>query len=372
MRPKNFFYVVGLLCLGLMILFSSTEIAQAQTKDEVIKLKMANYFPPPASQSKIAEEFIKDLEARTNGRIKVEYFAGGSLLTGPAMYQGIETGIVDIGYSHVYYTPGRMPVTEFVGLPFGFPSAWVASNVVMDLYYKVRPKEWDRVNLLWLSGSAPNSILTSSKPVKVMEDLKGLKIRAPSMVGEIISSLGGTPTPTPVVEVYDTMAKGVNDGAYLNYEVLKTFRLAEVTKYTTACWQTGSTYPFYMAMNKNSYKKLPVDLKLIFDKLCGEYAGRSALMWNEIEIGGMNLGKEKGIQFIDLSDEEAARWRKAVKPLFDTYITKLAKQGYAESEVKSWVQFVEERIDYYTKKQIQNRIPSPTGPSAMRPENIGK
>jgi TRAP-type C4-dicarboxylate transport system substrate-binding protein len=288
------------------------------------------------------------------------------------MYQGIETGVVDIGYSHVYYTPGRMPVTEFCGLPFGFPSAWVASHVVNDFYLKVRPKEWDKVRLLWFNGSAPNSILTASKPVRTLEDLKGLKIRAPSMVGEIIDDLGGTPTPTPVVEVYDTMAKGVNDGAYLNYEVLKTFRLAEVTKYTTECWQTGSTYPFYMAMNKNSYKKLPPDLKEIFDLLCGEYAERYALMWNEIEFGGVIFGLQKGVQFIDLSDEEAAKWKKAVQPLFEVYTQKLVKQGFAESEVKSWISYLNERIEYYTKKQIEWRIPSPTGPAAMRPANIAK
>jgi len=46
---------------------------------KVIKLKFANYFPPPAKQSKICEEFIADVEKLTNGRVKIQYFAGGSL-----------------------------------------------------------------------------------------------------------------------------------------------------------------------------------------------------------------------------------------------------------------------------------------------------
>ncbi|MGD9235897.1 MAG: hypothetical protein PVF09_04430, partial [Desulfobacterales bacterium] len=68
---------------------------------EVIKLKMANYFPPPAPHSKICEDFIADVEERTNGRVKIQYFAGGSLLKAPQMYEGVVTGISDIGLAHV-------------------------------------------------------------------------------------------------------------------------------------------------------------------------------------------------------------------------------------------------------------------------------
>ena len=127
-----------------------------------------------------------------------------------------------------------------------------------------------------------------------------------------------------------------------------------------------------MAMNKNSYKKLPPDLKEIFDNLCGEYRERTALMWNEIEIAGANFGKQKGIQFIELSDAEAAKWKKAVEPVINSWIERLGKQGYPESEVRDWISFLKERYEYYTKKQIEYRIPSPTGAEALRPENIGK
>ena len=86
----------------------------AQSK--VIEMKIANFFPPPAKQSKLLDQFGKDLAERSGGRIKVQYFAGGSLLKAPAIYKGIEAGIADIGYAHVYYTPGRMPVSEAAGL----------------------------------------------------------------------------------------------------------------------------------------------------------------------------------------------------------------------------------------------------------------
>ena len=369
MRQKSLLTVAGILCLGLMVAFALFQVPQAKAK--VIKLKFANFFPPPAKQSKICEDFIKDLEFRSGGRIKVQYFAGGSLLRAPAIYKGIESGITDIGYAHVYYTPGRMPVTEAGGLPLGYPSAWVASKVVNDFYYKVMPKEWNKVKVLWLNAAAP-SLVISKKPVRKLEDLKGLSIRAPGVPGEIISALGGTPAPTRMMEVYDALAKGVNDGVYTPYETIKTFRFAEVVDYTTISWQVGNTYPFYVAMNKNSYKKLPPDLKEIFDNLCGEYRERYALMWNEIDIVGKNFGAKKGVEYIELSDAEAAKWKKAVESAIDGYIKMMVGKGFSESEVRGWISFLRERIDYYTKKQIEYRIPSPTGPEAMRPKNIGK
>ena len=227
------------------------------------------------------------------------------------------------------------------------------------------------IYFLWLNAAAP-SLVISKKPVRKLEDLKGLSIRAPGVPGEIISALGGTPAPTPMMEVYDALAKGVNDGVYTPYETIKTFRFAEVVDYTTISWQVGNTYPFYVAMNKNSYKKLPPDLKEIFDNLCGEYRERYALMWNEIDIVGKNFGAKKGVEYIELSDAEAAKWKKAVESAIDGYIKMMVGKGFSESEVRGWISFLRERIDYYTKKQIEYRIPSPTGPEAMRPKNIGK
>ena len=119
MRSKKLFILGLVVCVSFTFsLISYGGLAQAAE----VNLKIANFFPPPSKQSKITEEFGKELEARSGGRIKVQYFAGGSLLKAPAMYKGIESGITDIGYAHVYYTPGRMPVTEGAGLPLSLPS----------------------------------------------------------------------------------------------------------------------------------------------------------------------------------------------------------------------------------------------------------
>jgi len=364
MRQNRLLIVAGIFCLGLMVAVLPFHGAYAAPK--VIKLKFANFFPPPSYQSKYLAEFCNEVEKRTNGRVKIQYFAGGSLLKAPAIYSGIQTGIADIGYAHVEYTPGRMPVTEACDLPLGYPSAWVGSQVANDFYNEFKPKEWDKVKMLWMNTSNPNLMITK-KPVRKLEDLKGLIIRAPGRVGNTIKALGGTPAPTPMMEVYDAMAKGVIDGVNTPFETLKTFRFAEVVGYTTASWQVGNVYTFYIAMNKNSYKKLPPDIKEIFDELCGEYRERYALMWNVIDSLGKEFAKQKGVEIIELTEHEAARWVKAAAPVIEDYIKDMVGKGYPEAEVRGWIKFLRDRIDYWTKKQIFIRLKAPTGPPAMRP-----
>jgi TRAP-type C4-dicarboxylate transport system substrate-binding protein len=327
---------------------------------------MANYFPPPSKQSKICEEFAAELENRTGGRIKIQYFAGGSLLKAPAIHKGITTGIADIGFTHVEYTAGRMPVTEACDLPLGYPSAWVAGHVVSDFYDKFKPKEWAGLHIMWMHSSNPNVMITT-KPVRTIEDMKGLTIRAPGRVGDTVAALGGTPAPTPVMETYDAMSKGVLQGVNIPYETLKTFRFAEVAKYVTVSWQVGNLYTFYTAINENSYKKLPPDLKEVFDELCGEFKERSALMWNSIDFVGKAFGQEKGMEFIELTPEQVEKWRNATLPVIDNYIASMVKAGYAEAEVKGWIQYLRDRIDWWTKKQAELYIKSPTGPPEIRP-----
>lgn len=365
MNKKNFLIslsTAAIICFTFALPFINSTAHSA----DVIQLKFANYFPPPAPHSKICEDFIADVEKRTNGRVKIQYFAGGSLLKAPQMYEGVTTGIADIGLAHVEYTPGRFPVTEICDLPLGYPSGWVANQVVNDFYRNFQPKEWNDVHILWMHASNPNVVI-SKKPVRSLADMKGLTIRAPGRVGDTIKALGATPAPTPIMETYDGIAKGVLDGVNTPYETLRTFRFAEVAKHVTSSWQVGNLYTFYVAMNKNKYNSLPPDIKQIFDELSGEYRERMALMWNSIDFLGKNFATSKGVEFIDLTSAQAATWENATKPVIEDYVKKMVAAGNSEDEVRGWLAYLNDRINYWTDKQIKLFIKSPTGPPEMRP-----
>ena len=368
MRQKRMFMLVlaAVLSVGLMV----TVLPAGKAHAAKVTLKVANFFPPPSFQSKVLGEFCKDLEKRTNGEVKVDYFAGGSLLKSTEMFDGVVDGIADIGYSHVYYTPGRFLILETTGLPIGYASGWVASQCMNDFFQEVQPKEFDQVKLLWMNASPPSGIATKTRPVRKLGDLKGLTIRAPGMAGEVIKALGGTPAPTPMVEVYDAISKGVIDGESSNYETLFAFKFAEVVKYETSIWPINFPFPFYLVMNKNSYKKLPADIKPIFDKLVGEYKERYILMWNAIDFVGEKAGKEHGVEFIDIPASEIQKWKDAVAPVFDNHVKTMVQKGYPEAEVRGWIRFLYDRAEFWKNKQIELRIVSAVGPPELKPQAL--
>jgi hypothetical protein len=95
-------------------------------------------------------------------------------------------------------------------------------------------------------------------------------------------------------------------------------------------------------------------------------------MWNEIDLEGKEFAKDKGVKYLELSPQEAARWQKAVEPVINNYVKELVSKGYKEAEVRSWIDYMRERIKYWTEKQIEYKIASPTGPEALRPEALAK
>jgi len=108
----------------------------ATTPPDVIELKCATHFGAPAAQSQALQQFCNDVGEQTGGKIKIEFYAGGTLLDAAAMYQGVVDGVADIGYDPIHYTAGRFPVTEVITSTLGWPSAWVGAHVANEFYYK--------------------------------------------------------------------------------------------------------------------------------------------------------------------------------------------------------------------------------------------
>lgn len=362
MKQSKSLMFVGILCLGLMLAVSPMGAgAQAKT----INLKVANYFPPPSGQSKIMVQFIAELEARTGGKVKVRYFPGGSLLKAPATIKGVEKGIADIGLAHIEYTAGRFPVMEAAELPLGYPTGWVANQMMNEFYNKFMPKELDKFKILWWHANAP-SVLITKKPVRKIEDLKGMTIRAPGLMGDIIKACGATPAPTHIMETYDAISKGVIDGVFTPFETLRTFKFAEVAKYVTVARPIGASYPFFIAMTKKKYNALPADVKVVLDTLAGQYRERMAMMWNAIEFPGKNFGKKMGVEYIELSGAEEAKFQAAADSVVEGYVKKMVAKGFKEAEVRGWIKFLKTRTEEMLELQKFYQIKSTVGPPEVR------
>jgi TRAP-type C4-dicarboxylate transport system substrate-binding protein len=326
--------------------------------DTPIKLKFANYFPPTHKNSILFAEFSQEINKKSGGKVDISYYPGGTLLTAPKMAAGVTTGIADIGLSHFAYSRGRFPVMEVVELPLGFPSAWVGAGVANEFYEKFKPKELDQFHPLAFCASTPNVIGTLTKPVRTLEDIKGLKVRGTGRIGDIVKALGATPMPIEIVDMYESLRRGVVDGNLGSAEQLEGFKIGELLKYVTASWKTGGCFGFYTMMSKAKWDTLPPDMQKLFTDVSNEYKDKWGIAFNSIDFGGIQYLKSHGGQVINLSDAETTKWVKAVQPVIADYKKDLVAKGYKEQEVDTWINFVKERTEYWKGQEKARKIPT--------------
>jgi TRAP-type C4-dicarboxylate transport system substrate-binding protein len=352
-------YIMGkrmfLVLVAVLLLFAAHSVTNAA---DTIKLKFANYFPATHKVSAIFDQFSQEINKRGGGKVEVSYYAGGTLLTAPKMAAGVATGIADIGLSHLAYTRGRFPVMEAMELPLGFPSGYIGTHVAGEFYDKVKPKEWDQFQPLIFSFSPPCGLQSVNKPVRTLEELKGMKIRGTGRIGDLVKALGATPMPLEMVDLYEALRRGVIDGNYGALETLKGFKTGEIIKYVTATWQIGVSYTFYVAMNKQKWDGLPPDMKKLFVDVSNEFRDKWAVEWNMIDLEGAEFLKSRGGQILNISDAEGAKWVRAAQPVVTDFKKDLASKGFNESEVDTWVAFIKERIEYWKGQEKANKVPS--------------
>ena len=351
----------ALVALGLFVCvlaLASVSVPSVYGAAE-IKLKFSNFFPATHQYAILGQQFCEEIKKRTNGKVEIAYYPSGILTTAPKMFEGVVNSVSDIGLAHVEYTRGRFPVTETLCLPLGYPSGYIAGQVANDFYNKFHQKDWDNVHVLFFYSTGPQIISTTKKPVRKLEDLKGLKIRAAGRPADVIKLLGGTAVPVEMADIYDGLQRGVVDGLLTSMEVQKGWKTGELIKYATLSWPVGTAYTFYVVMNKGKWDKMPDDAKKVFNEVSLEWKDKYGIASNEIDIEGRDYLKKFGGQLIPLSADEVKRWTTAAEPSIEKHTKELEAKGYKKAEIEGWIKFVRERTDYWAKREKELKVAAP-------------
>lgn len=309
------FFLITTVGIAFMSVGSST--AQA----EPIKLTYSIFFPPTHAQAIAAMDYAKEVEKRTDGKVQITTFPGGTLTKAPMVYDGVVQGISDMGNSCFAYTRGRFPVMEVVDLPMGYPSGKVATCVANAFAKTVNPKELQDVKVLYVHAHGPG-LLHTKKPVRTLEDLKGMKIRATGLSAKVVEALGAVPVAMPQGDTYESLQKGVVEGTFGPIEVLKGWKQGEVIDYTTDCSSIGYTTAMFVVMNKDKWNALPDDVKKVMEETAEEWVAVHGKAWDAADKEGRKFTLSLDNEIITLSDEENAKWRKAVEPIIKDYASK--------------------------------------------------
>lgn len=148
--------------------------------------------PPTHIQSKLAEQWCREVEARSGGQVVIEYYPAGTLTKPKDCYDGVVQRISDIGLSALGYTKGRFPVMNG-GSAHGLYIRSPGHSRGQRGFRQIRSGELTTCMFCISNAHGPGKLHTVGKAVKTMADLKGMKIRATGNSASVISALGGSP-----------------------------------------------------------------------------------------------------------------------------------------------------------------------------------
>ncbi|MCG8642028.1 MAG: TRAP transporter substrate-binding protein [Desulfobacterales bacterium] len=300
-------------------------VAPTFAKDKKINIRFSTWHTPAgADVKKLWIPMLEEMKKRSNGRITYTMYAGGALGKGPDHYDIIKTGLSDMGYATLSWTPGRFPMTDVLSSPISSPAKWKAAEAGRAMHDKLLHTEFKGIKVLHINNCVMAHLWTTRK-VETMEDLKGMKIRSPGgLQTRAIEALGATPVFMPLGDVYLSMETGVIEGVVTCPALVKAFKLHEVAKFGTpatfGCVSEG------LFVNERFWKRVPEDLKPIIEDV-GKNAYKIAGIFDEHWYSETMEGFGDTVEISELTPEEQARWDKQFSDMLVTWAEELEAKG---------------------------------------------
>ncbi len=316
------------LVISISLILTLTGCTNKDNPDqpETVELSYSVFFPPTHIQCITAQNWADEINARSDGKLKITVYPAGTLTSAPQCYEGVVTGISDIGMSCFAYTRGRFPLLEGLDLPLGYPDGLTATRVATEMVQKFQPAELEDVKVLYVHAHGPG-ILASKKPVQTLDDLKGLKVRATGLSSKIVTNLGATPVAMSQPETYEALQKGVVDATLCPVETLKGWKQGEVIEAITDTSVIGYTTSMFVVMNKNKWNSLSPELQKIVTDVSSQWVDKHGQAWDQADAEGKAFIKELGKKTILLTEEQKAKCKIAVQPILDEYVKTTKEKG---------------------------------------------
>jgi TRAP-type C4-dicarboxylate transport system substrate-binding protein len=314
------------IALGTAALAAPALLRQAHSQQPVVVLKLHHFLSPVAyAHTRFLTPWAKSVEKDSGGRIRIDLFPSMQLGgTASQLYDQAVNGTADIVWTLPGMTPGRFPRIEVFELPFVANQRALANTRAVQQLYETRLRdEFREVQPICL-WAHDRGVLHTNKPINRLEDMKGLKLRAPTrLANEALKALGANGISLPVPQIPDALAQKVIDGCLVPWEVVPAIKLQERVKFHTEIAGSPTLYTatFILAMNKARYDALPPDLKKVIDRHSGQSAAQlAARMWDDLAPVVEDTVRKQGNTIKELDRPEIDRWVKATQPVVDAWV----------------------------------------------------
>jgi len=296
--------------------------AQKQT------LHMAYWAGPSHQMVQTLAAWIKTIEEASAGNLTVEVDKA-ALGKMDAQYDLIRNGVRDLGSAVPGYTVGRFEFLQGAELPLLCANPATCSPVVWKWYneHGLADKEFTDTKLLITFMGGPYGIHTV-KPVKTLEEIKALKIRAAGPSLPMAKALGMNAVPLPATETYEAVQKGTIDGSVFPWEAMPSFRLNELLKgHLEAPGGLGAP-SFVIVASRKAFDNLTPENTAALMKASGETgAALIGKAWLAADERGRDDAKQKNQAIETLAPAEFEKWKPLLKPVTDDWLKKVEQKG---------------------------------------------
>ena len=296
-----------------------------------VELKLSHFMSPKHPMDRfVMSPWSEEVAKLSQGSLKIRIYPGGELGKGPEeQFKRAVDGIADITFGLQGYTSKQFLRTTLIELPAVAADAVEATNKIWDVFDKHLAVEYERVKVLALWGNEGPILMSRDKPIRKIEDIKGMKIRVPSKdQADLIAALGATPVSIPASDIYRALSTGVVDALMIPPSVISSFKIGEVAKYYTTGLVFGRS-PFFLVMNKKAYEGLPQEQKAVLDKTSGRgLSVKAAKVYEDEGAKDLNSVRKSGKhEVIDLSPAEVKKGAALLVNARDKIVARLEKEG---------------------------------------------
>ena len=314
-----------LLFLSLLLL-----AACARHDDpRVTELVYASPYTPGHTFSRADQAWMRYVEKESGGTLKIRPIWSGGLLSADQSMIELRHGVADIGLITPIYAKGG---SHLLRVQTGFyagaetPQAQVLLYRCMEAAIPQFGLEMQGLVPLAVQGGLMPGIITRDKAVRSLDDLRGMRIRAPTELLAVLQDLGADPVNMPMGEVYSAMAKGVIDGVVASAETFKALHFGEVAKHYAMLDIPRGAYPA-RAMGIARWNRLSAQHQAILRRAIPVWEAAIAEQ-TLISLGeGTQVAREEGVGVTQISEDEQIRFRTLYDRDAERNAAKLARFG---------------------------------------------
>ncbi len=304
--------------MKIVSMITAATLLATATVSQAKELSLAYFMGPKhPMNAAVFTPFAEKLAEVSGGELTVQQYPGGALNSvPPKQYAILLDGVADIVFTLPGYTGDVFPMTNVITMPGVCGSPKECTDAMLRARDTLE-KEYN-AKLLAIWTNAPPVLITKDKPVRKLEDLEGMKIRVTSKQDvPFMEALGASAVAQPVTVINQNLANGVIDGIAIDSSGIGAFKLHEPGNYVTT-WMPGSGSAFVLLMNNDVYNGLSDQEKAWIDEASGEWLSLSGGEgYTRATKRGIKIATEAGLEMIELSDEEKARFQERIAPVLE-------------------------------------------------------